>query len=80
MLVGLGKKRKNIFFRNKLPSYKTVVYLQPLRETPKGNEAVKVAGSKGGVDGSSLKYCGDYKNRERVRTCSRGTRIKKHTI
>jgi len=35
--------------------------LQPLRETPKENEAGKVAGSEGGVDGSSLKYCGDLR-------------------
>ena len=35
--------------------------MQPLRETPKGNEAGRVAGSKGGVDGSSLKYCGDLR-------------------
>jgi len=33
-----GGKKEKFFFRKKLPERKTVVYLHPLRETPKGKE------------------------------------------
>jgi hypothetical protein len=72
--VGLAGKENNIFFQ-KSCQVKKQLYIctrlgKHLRETRPCYRKVL-----GRVEGSSLKYCGD-KNREKVRTFSRGTRIK----